>query len=192
MLTPSFYKSFAQYDYILVYQLDAFVFCDELSFWCNKDYDYIGAPIIGHYRDRELSFNMRVGNGGLSLRKISSFLNFFQSNKNVFSPKECATVINLKAKPYTRVIVWILMVLGWRNKAKIVSKRWYYNEDDFWSGLLDKSNFAMKKPPLEEAMFFSFERFPSVLFKLTGNKLPFGCHAWRKYEYDDFWSKYIY
>ena len=44
LLTPSFYQSFSKHDYLLIYQDDAFVFKDDLSAWCNKDYDYIGAP----------------------------------------------------------------------------------------------------------------------------------------------------
>jgi hypothetical protein len=44
MLSAAFYEAFIQYEYILIYQLDAFVFKDELSFWCNQDIDYVGAP----------------------------------------------------------------------------------------------------------------------------------------------------
>lgn len=42
----------------------------------------------------------------------------------------------------------------------------------------------------EEASHFAFEKHPSFLFSQNG-QLPFGCHAWRKYEYDEFWGKYI-
>ncbi len=41
-----FYKTFTAYEYILIYQLDAFVFCDALKEWCAKGYDYIGAPSL--------------------------------------------------------------------------------------------------------------------------------------------------
>ena len=46
MLSPEFYKSFLDYEYILIYQTDAYVFKDDLSAWCLKGYDYIGAPWI--------------------------------------------------------------------------------------------------------------------------------------------------
>jgi glycosyltransferase involved in cell wall biosynthesis len=29
------------------------------------------------------------------------------------------------------------------------------------------------------------------LFKFIGERLPFGCHAWRKFQYNDFWRDYI-
>ena len=44
MLAKEFYESFLDCTYILIYQLDAYVFRDELREWCNKGYDYIGAP----------------------------------------------------------------------------------------------------------------------------------------------------
>src|SRR5476651_1552466 len=42
MLSPGFYKSFLDYKFILIYQLDAYVFKDELTYWCNQNYDFIG------------------------------------------------------------------------------------------------------------------------------------------------------
>ena len=44
MLQVSFYQEFINYKYILIYQLDAFVFQDQLKNWCQLNYDYIGAP----------------------------------------------------------------------------------------------------------------------------------------------------
>ena len=44
MKNENFYKRFLNYDYMLIYQLDAYVFKDELLYWCDKGYDYIGAP----------------------------------------------------------------------------------------------------------------------------------------------------
>ena len=60
VLSEEFYRSFQHYTYMLIYQLDAYVFKDELLNWANKGYDYIGAPwlpwkkrhlsVIGRYR----------------------------------------------------------------------------------------------------------------------------------------------
>ena len=191
LLTESFYQSFSNYEYILICQPDAYVFKDELIDWCKKGYDYIGAPIIGDSEDTFFSMKMRVGNGGFSLRKIKSALLFFQSKRNVFSPQQLIRRIDIKRKPYTRTFVFFLMMLGWRNKPRVVAKRWQYNEDDFWSGLLDDSRFALKKPSPREALKFSFERFPSELYEMNNKQLSFGCHAWRKYQYNTFWMTFI-
>jgi len=44
LLSTSFYKCFLNFEFILIYQLDAFIFHDNLNEWCEKGYDYIGAP----------------------------------------------------------------------------------------------------------------------------------------------------
>ena len=44
MLSPFFYESFLDFKYVLIHQLDVFIFKDELNYWCNQNYDYIGAP----------------------------------------------------------------------------------------------------------------------------------------------------
>ena len=46
MLDADFYKEFLTFEFILIYQLDAFVFKDDLAYWCSQDIDYIGAPWI--------------------------------------------------------------------------------------------------------------------------------------------------
>lgn len=61
MLTKEFYLRFRQWEYLLIYQLDAYVFQDELMDWCNKGYDYIGAPFLK--LNREVDWN-NCGNGG--------------------------------------------------------------------------------------------------------------------------------
>ena len=73
MLQKELYQRFADYRYMLLYQTDAFVFSDKLAEFCALDYDYIGAPVpmtgpVWHF------IGGRVGNGGFSLRKISSAL----------------------------------------------------------------------------------------------------------------------
>lgn len=191
LLSETFYKRFEQYSYMLICQLDAYVFRDELSQWCNKGYDYIGAPLVGKYTDKEFSEDFHVGNGGFSLRKVSYCLDFFKSKKNVFSLQQICKLINIKSKPHTRIFVLLMMLCGWRNKTTSVARHWKYNEDIFWSGLLDNSKMPPKKPQVKDSVAFAFERFPSRLYELNGNKLPFGCHAWRKYEYDVFWNRFI-
>ena len=74
MLSPEFYETFLDFDYILIYQLDAFVFYDALEYFCSLGYDYIGAPVAYHswYGLTKDSKTPRVGNGGFSLRKVKA------------------------------------------------------------------------------------------------------------------------
>ena len=70
MLSPNFYATFADFEYILIYQLDAFVFYDALEEFCSLGWDYIGAP--WPYLAKVDEKFLRVGNGGFSLRKVKA------------------------------------------------------------------------------------------------------------------------
>jgi hypothetical protein len=175
MLSAGFYKTFINYRYILIYQLDAYVFRDELDYWCGKGYDYIGAPNTPHRNNRdEIQFLKgysrilaavnkvlgtdfkisNVGNGGLSLRK-------------------------------TRTCYWLLRALSKRVKS------WGTNNEDgffkYWGNLLRP---FFKLPPEEIALAFSIEQSPGASLEQLKNRLPFGCHAFGKYE-PETWEKYI-
>lgn len=162
LLRSEFYARFIEYENILIYQLDAFVFTDRLVEWCRQSYDYIGAPWIGvdwfdnhhkpgfgnlwgHFRYQK----QMVGNGGFSLRRVKSFL-------------------------------FALMVL--KNRAD----NWTHNEDLFWSFEVPNNLPFFRKPDVDTALKFSFELNPKECFARTRGELPFGCHAWEKYDIE-FW-----
>lgn len=187
LLSKEFYQRFAQYEYILVAQLDTFVFRDELQQWCDKGYDYIGAPLIWHNENRYYGV---VGNGGFSLRRVEAFLNYFRGSKHVLPLSSIAQWIDFAAKPHTRWLIWLLMAMGWHNTPRSFAEQCRHNEDRFWSGKLDGTNYELKKPSIAEAMEFAWERCPNELYARIGH-LPFGCHAWEKYEYDTFWYQFI-
>ena len=96
MLSKQFYQSFANFDYILIYQLDCLVFSDQLYAWCEKGYDYIGAPFFRNYDDNGTPLFKNnetpkdglccVGNGGFSLRKVSTFLKVLSSSEYEIDP----------------------------------------------------------------------------------------------------------
>ena len=78
LLTKKFYRRFSDYKYLLIYQLDAFVFSDRLKEFCGLGYDYIGAPAKGgNWR------KYHVGNGGLSLRNIQQCLSVLNNKKKI-------------------------------------------------------------------------------------------------------------
>ena len=152
MLSADFYRRFLPYEYILIYQLDAFVFSDKLLYFCDLDFDYIGAPWLHgmfHYKD-DTHVVWYVGNGGLSLRKVNSFL---------------------------RVI----------EKINPLEGDWIKNEDLFFSSLVNE-NFRVA--PVDIALQFAFERQVKKCFEMNHHQLPFGCHAWERYD-AEFWKPYM-
>lgn len=104
VLSRFFYELFKDYDYMLLCQTDVMVFRDDLKKWIEKDFDYVGAPWYGQYwniwhniflKDGIVpglkclftpNFYNAVGNGGFSLRKISSFLSVFDKLKTNHIP----------------------------------------------------------------------------------------------------------
>jgi len=163
MLSTDFYKKFSDYDFMIIYQLDAYVFRDELDYWCEQGYDFIGAPWNRYDFLRNKLKLLEVGvNGGFSLRKISSFIKVLE--------------------------------LGGNGKGKEIMNKFIKsgrNEDGFFSMQAKMIDPAFKVSPYDVAARFSFERKPERLYKLGGNKLPFGCHAWEKYN-PQFWKKFIH
>lgn len=69
LLQDYFYKEYLSlgFDYTYLYQLDCYLFKDELQKYADLGFDYIGAPIIATNSDWGL-YGTYVGNGGFSLR----------------------------------------------------------------------------------------------------------------------------
>ena len=74
LMSPYFYEAFKAFDYILIYQLDAFVFYDALEKFCSLGYDYIGAPWLRMFIESRTKMVSRVGNGGFSLRNVQAHI----------------------------------------------------------------------------------------------------------------------
>lgn len=184
MLDRSFYERFAEYKYMLIYQLDAWVFRDELDEWCSKGYDYIGAPWIEKDDRGDLQLT-GVGNGGFSLRRVQHFIDVLSYK----GPVHNASQLNLPPT-IKNCIYKFFYSIGYQNTISYYKKDPTLYEDIFLSIFLSNTKLRAKMPTPEEAAFFAFEKHPTLLYSKT-SRLPFGCHAWRKYEYDTFWNDYI-
>lgn len=185
MLSSVFYEAFAAFEYMLIHQLDAFVFRDELADWCRRGYDYIGAPWL---RDREFTgwrdeqwftikkqialwFNLKkedkvtpreitslngVGNGGLSLRRIPALLRWLR-------------FFNRKIANYERLTLH------------------QYNEDVFWGVEVNRYVPLLRIPNFRTALQFAVEFHPErAITVYNQGHLPFGCHAWNIHG-TDYW-----
>lgn len=203
--STEFYERFTVYEYMLIYQLDAWVFRDELDYWCDQGYDYIGAPIFHAYNARKFTTKFcGIGNGGFCLRRISHCLNMLKSNRNknfikpfplvqlywnyfLYSDKFTRNFVNrLRIVPTV-----ILKMFGYCNSIDYYAKH-HINEDMIFGTWSSKSwGFHGNIPSKEIAQRFSFEVHPDMLYKENGNVLPFGCHAFEKWSYDTFWKNYI-
>lgn len=190
-----FYKLFKEYDYLLTYELDAFVFNDELSSWCSKGYSYIGAPWFEGYALTTPSLILKgVGNSGFSLRNVQVCLKILKRINSLKSIHN--TLSKIRGRSITDFVYLIEKGLGFFFKIRHTKHlpslihECRVNEDVFWSDWCAYTFTDFKLAPTEEALKFSFEVMPDYLFEVNGRKLPFGCHAWKKYNYE-FWKPYL-
>jgi hypothetical protein len=194
LLTREFYECFAEYDYMLIYQTDAFVFRDDLQRFMEKEIDYIGAPWFEGYNTAHENSKLLeyCGNGGFSLRKIRSFLDVLD-NKNkkvesmadIYSRYENRFVLQ-KISRFPKICYQYLF----NNTVRKAGKIKHFLEDVFWAKYAPKINPSYKTAGIEDAIKFSFEVNPKVLYFMNSNQLPFGCHAWWRYDLS-FWKPHI-
>ena len=193
LLTPGFYQRFQDYEYMLIYQLDAWVFRDELDYWCEKEYDYIGAPFVLKWGHRE---KIIVGNGGFSLRRICSMLRVLEEpHKKMFPPELLKEFFlnHIACGRYFRCFLPLLKMCGLlpnsRGHYLEQIRREKYNSEDMVFYFLSRqfTDDGLTMPDIDEAACFSLDGAPERFFK----KLPFGCHAWMKAD-AEFWRKRIH
>lgn len=178
-----FYQSFDEYDFILIAQTDALIISDCLNEWCDRGFSYVGAPLFHGFGNpsNPLSF-IGVGNGGLSLRKVSDFIRVLSRPR--YFPNILASDNSLNKSNFFRIgrLIKHYCILAY-NFDPLKSR---INEDLFWGILATHRCSFFSVPTPEEAALFSFEVAPHYLYEMTRKKLPFGCHAWERYNFD-FW-----
>jgi hypothetical protein len=205
LLTEEFYTAFAEYEYILIYQLDCIVFAGNLEEWCGKGWDYVGAPWLTDTEDPTRGFSL-VGNGGLSLRRVQRAIEVLTSKQYFQDPQ----VRGLQTGPRSKIIYdrvesrpllkrmlvggkTFLHRYGYHNNVRWVVRdtvRTHRHEDHFWAYDAQKFVKEFRIPSPRDALEFSFELAPRYCFERNFRRLPFGCHAW--YRYDRvFWEPFL-
>lgn len=197
-LSPEFYKSFLDYKYILIYHLDALVFSDQLLEWCKADFDLIAPPWVAHEDaphkiDGKLAG--KVGNGGFALYKVASFLKVLNSSRYAVDPefyeKEASKIKNGPKR-------WVLKAKSWVKRFKRFNNlQWEMTRGDiekdadiWWATRAQHYYPEFKIAPVDVALRFGFECVPRYCFELTHHTLPFGCHAWQRYD-REFWEPFL-
>lgn len=148
-----FYEAFREYAFMLIYQLDCYVFRDELREWCERGYDYLGAawPHYEHVTSSRKKIARlpfirllmkQTAQGGFSLRRIATL--------REASRRQAWTLRLFRALP----------------------------EDVYWSTLGSRLHRRFRLPDLKDAMAFAFDASPAWCYEQTGDRLPFGCHGW--------------
>jgi hypothetical protein len=196
MLSKTFYESFSNYEHILTYQLDCLVFSNQLEHWCRAGFDYIGAPLFKVKGEPGSGFSGAC-NGGLSLRNTNSFLKVLTTSKYVQEPASLLKDILHEPFGEVRQLPWIKRLKKRIQVAREVRRgvdeymaNYSLNEDHFWSGRASYFYPEFKVAPPEAALGFAFEAAPRCCFERNGKNLPFGAHAWQKWD-RSFWEQLL-
>jgi len=193
MISSIFLKGFKEFKYLLLYQLDAFVFRDDLEYWCNKEYDYIGAPWFEGWHLPTSTNIIGVGNGGFSLRNIQRSICILKRINTIKRFQKFWFRSQLK-----RIISFPTFLSFFKNYFRINTTerldkllgKSLINEDYYWTQVAAFTFNDFRVAPTAEAIKFSFDVNPRLLFERNNNQLPFGCHAWERYE-PQFWKHFI-
>jgi hypothetical protein len=201
LMWPRFYRAFESYEYILMYHLDSLVLGNDLEEWCKAGYDYIGAPWLP-CSDTPWVKEPRVGNGGFALMKVESVLkvlhNRYRNEPATYwsdlltrNRARCGLLIPLLERfqkwfPESRIVNRPLE--DWRITAE--PAKFGRNNDFFWSFDAMRHLPGFKLAPVNEGLRFAFEAAPRLCFEMNGQNLPFGCHAWTKFD-RAFWEPHL-
>ncbi|MFZ2956814.1 MAG: DUF5672 family protein [Candidatus Ozemobacteraceae bacterium] len=165
LLNAEFYRAFSQYDYMLIHQIDALMFHDNLDYWMERQFDYIGAPwpngVEVNLKVGKFSFgngvNLKsyVGNGGFSLRSIQNTIALLHEFEEI--------------KDY------------WLQSG---------SSEDLFFAFMGMVSDKYRIPNQMIASRFSMELEPGTYFTMNNEEIPTGCHAWWKHDFE-FWKKII-
>lgn len=185
-LSQFFYQLFDDYQFLLTYELDAFVFRDELLYWCSKGYDYIGSPWFVGY-DKPTNEFLGVGNSGFSLRNVKAMQ---QAIKKTYIKEAAFYPFDKKNRLLYKSVTLFNYLLIYFKENHTIQRAVHRNEDEFIVQIIAKKVKKFNIASIEEAIQFGFEVKPKYLYQINKNRLPMGCHAWWKYEFE-FWKPYI-
>lgn len=196
-----FWEKFSDYEYVLMYHLDALVFSDRLLEWCDKDLDYIGAPFLKSVHTPWVETE-RVGNGGFALYRVRSvlrvlwgryrdepakywedrFWKWIEIRQRLLRPLRAAVPTWLRG----RATAPLQRRLRQMDHIEINER----GNDLFWSDQAKRYLPEFKVGSLEQGLDFAFETEPKWSLERNGGRIPFGCHAWGRYD-RGFWENYL-
>jgi hypothetical protein len=142
----------------------------------------------------------RVGNGGFTLLRVESAIkaltNRYLARPSFYwfdlftasTPKWMIRFMEKIEAAFPKLWVVTRLLQEWREMEEPSGHN--RNNDIFWSDLAPYVHPDFKVASLEQGLRFAFEVSPRTCLEMNGGKLPFGCHAWAKYD-RAFWEPFI-
>lgn len=185
MISPLLVNALEGYSHMLVHEPDAIVLRDELDYWCGQPQDYIGAPWFEGFATPAPDANvLGVGNSGFSLHRLAALKRLVTSRKRWYPYRQVAKDLIRGARGNKLRLHRGLIALGRAGQLRGAWNLYEGNCDRFWSVIASRVESSYTIAPLEQAVRFAWEVLPSRCMEMTRGQLPFGIHAWSKYDSD--------
>ncbi len=194
-LSKHFYETFRPFNAILICQLDAFVFEDQLEYWLANKFSYIGGAVAKS--DQVSGQIIRwIGsqNGGFSLRNIDSHLQVLDSQKKIncraidfaLYRDMLGTTLEIDNSALHKLKIQLQSLIAQARQGFLPMSIQEYiasrqpscvAEDQFWSRFAPFFHADFKVAPLQEAQHFSAQFGLEQTVPMFHEKMPFGCHG---------------
>jgi hypothetical protein len=183
MLTLGFYQYYKKYSHILIAQLDAYTFDDQLEEWCKQPFAYIGAPIykLGSYWEDGF---LCMGAGGYSLRHTDSFIRALTRNPVIHRWADLAEQLepfNAKGKlvKIARYLpCWLQGFNRLREDTNQLARCAGVNEDVCYAKLLPAVYSEFKVAGYKDSVHFCIDSHVKRQLEFLNGRLPFAAHGW--------------
>lgn len=178
MLSERFYRLSEAWDYILICHTDAWIFRDDLDAWAARGYDCVAAPWM-----RRPVYDLPV------IREYMSWRQRARHRRGLKCRADLYGRIGNGGLSLRRTAAFIEACRRYGDTIETYNARsgHFYNEDVFWATV--PAHF--RYPAAEEALAFAFDTTPAYCYRLTGGRLPMGCHSWSKPRMYRFWKRFI-
>jgi hypothetical protein len=189
LLSREFYEAFLDFDYILVHQTDCLTFSDTLEDFVQLGVDYLGAPWV--LFDRSAGPRLgRAGNGGFSLRRVKRFLDVLQTSAVFSYPGDELRRHFGPMRFFSRLDAFRIRAFAACRLPQLgetVARKWTGNEDIFWAFMAPAIVRDFRVADWQLGVRFAFEEAPQLYYSLNQGRLPFACHAWKRWDLE-FWQ----
>jgi hypothetical protein len=188
---------FGNYEFILIAHMDAWIFKDDLEYWLESGFDYIGAPLFLNQRKRNILQKVRnkkmnnlwksmipeVGNGGLCLRKVSTHMAILNLKRSKFDYQLFFVylIFLIRNSEWKKIIILVQHLIEALRDTDFYRSKHLVYEDVFISGVLNLLNRTFKVAPAGISVAFSIETHQKQILTTESRfTLPFGVHGWEK------------
>jgi hypothetical protein len=183
MISPLVFNALTGYTHMILHEPDAIVIRDEIDYWCNQPFDYIGAPWFeGWAEPAPDAPAIGVGNSGFSFHRLPTSRRITASWRRWYPYSDVANDLIQGLRGNTERLRRGLIGLGSGGLLRGAHKLFDMHCDSFWSFTVPRLDKTFRIAPPEIAVQFAWETLPSRCMEMCRGNLPFGIHAWTKYD----------